>query len=452
MAARSVLVLAALFLLAIHPQGITQAPSEDAWATFIIPIKGHPSLETTLASLRNQTDGRWTALLVSPSPIAVNSSLLLDPRVRFRARALVLSNTTWVAFLQEGDVVAAHYLEELVAEGQRGTLDVFIARTHDADRWPLISPPLANSTIFLQGVTYGFALRVGATTAALLENYDVLQPYCQTSLWCVVSASVLYFTGNVRGLPSGERTVIPHTPPKGLRELSKCNALAARIPCGLQHPKPPHPKGFSFLLREEHSVYFHHNVKALRWQLHRAVREGCLGTSAPLPVTTVMFEHKTKPKGKHIHLQVEQHTSHHFTPTYIAKLESASQVWETTVGGAARLAARVPSLGQRLFIVPTYLYAQLENPEFSCPPTANAPMEGMAICYMDGCYFHWHYTNHTHQRLLNVHPSPGRTTISCNTTAPAHPEDEADVLFYGAMEGSFHIFVKSCVTICVQRA
>eukprot|EP00667_Euglena_gracilis_P007359 EG_transcript_7437 len=442
-------LLVTLFFFALCPQ---LHPTEVGWVTFVVVSQGdHASLERTLSSLRNQTDRRWRSLVLSASP-TFPSPPSGDPQFSFHymphfpaphcigfafSMALSLVNTTWVAFLKEGDVVAAQYLTSLLAEVQSGLVDVFIARTYDALRWPRISPALGNATVFLRDVTYGFALRVG-TSAGLLESYDVLNYFCRTSLRCIVSAPVLYFVGGEEvPLPLGERFVVPNSSSPELRDVSTCNALAARVPCGLRRGKPLRPKDWSFVLREDRSAYFASNVRVLRKRLQHAVHAGCMGSNHPPPVTTVAFEHKTKPKGKLVQLQMEQHTSHHFTPAYLAKLQSAAQVWETTAGSAVRLAARMPSLGQQLFAMPTYLYTEVENPELQCPLASAGPLTGLAIRYLDGCYFHWYYSNHTHQKLLEVRPSSSRPNRSCNTSTPAHPEMEADVLFYGAMEHSF---------------
>jgi glycosyltransferase involved in cell wall biosynthesis len=96
--------------------------------TFIIPSKGRDTLNRTLASLFNQTEQSWRAIIVADG---VDIAVAADPRVtvakvpqtgaanhaaQLRNFGMMRAGTEWVAFVDDDDTLAPTYIQQLQGE------------------------------------------------------------------------------------------------------------------------------------------------------------------------------------------------------------------------------------------------------------------------------------------------------------------------------------------------
>ena len=129
--------------------------SSTPLVAFVIPTIGRKSLATALASLVDQTDPDWMALVVFDGVYPDKSVRVDDPRVVYvrtrkkgtfgqnhgnagRVRNVALENHklqgVWIGFLDDDDILLPEYVSNLRREASEHDPDVIITRMHIGDR------------------------------------------------------------------------------------------------------------------------------------------------------------------------------------------------------------------------------------------------------------------------------------------------------------------------------
>jgi hypothetical protein len=144
--------------------------------TFITPSKGRPTLDQALASMLNQRNPAWRAIVLYDGvPFNASSPPSRDPRVRYmslpksatanhagqvRNFGMGLTNTEWVAFLDDDDFITNTYVDRLLEEAQREpSVECVIFRMYHSGIPPHVLPHPQSTNFVINQVGISFAVR-----------------------------------------------------------------------------------------------------------------------------------------------------------------------------------------------------------------------------------------------------------------------------------------------------
>jgi len=140
----------------------------ESLITFIIPTIGRPTLQRTLDSIRANTNSSWKAIVmfdgVEPTItsddsriqiLRMNKTGTLNYAGRVRNHAITKSNTPWIGFVDDDDVITPNYVEDLISHLKENP-DVVIFRMKDKE---IVLPPKEATVFKLNQVGISFCLK-----------------------------------------------------------------------------------------------------------------------------------------------------------------------------------------------------------------------------------------------------------------------------------------------------
>lgn len=397
--------------------------ANSAVVTFIVPSTIRPTLVNTLHSLQAQHNPHWLAIVIFDGLVSNASSLYLNPKTRLpyyyhdlstsllQDRRLCIVHTTrkrtancaantrnsairhaptkWVGFVDDDDVLDSRYVDHLLdQEKTHPTAACVIFRmcapVEGNPNAALILPPREATDFFRNEVGISFAVQSNIFQdfgyyffPSNAEDFLFLNQLRKDGLPIALSPYVTYYVKGFNHSTCQEGHIQSQLIQHGksniyLRESAKWKMKTKRTElwnadiynCTNRWAKQP-PNIF---FTESKSIFFQHNVNALKLSLQQAMAKGCLGkwTFPPIDIH-VIFDATTKPKSPfYIQVQLEQRHSFHFSNRYVDKLNQAIQVWEFTHPENGQEVNSIPGVNTSLYYVPTMLMLDQNPPVYSC--------------------------------------------------------------------------------------
>jgi glycosyltransferase involved in cell wall biosynthesis len=168
----------------------SQFTAKETKITFIIPTIGRSSLINTIASLINQTDPNWKAIIVFDG---IEPTIQIkDPRIKcieilkagighnsagnVRNEGIRWVTTEWIGLLDDDDIISSSYVETFLNEiNEYPEMDVIIFRMYqENDNGVLIDrilPELNTDSLYHQhvGISFAFKTFISSSSRDFLE-------------------------------------------------------------------------------------------------------------------------------------------------------------------------------------------------------------------------------------------------------------------------------------------
>lgn len=386
--------------------------TKEQIVTFVIPTSGRLTLARTINSLYNQTDPRWLAVIMMDG---VSTSLeYLNPRNNFplfisgididsrvciqhtekmgvsncagglRNYAVQFSITPWLAFVDDDDTVGERFVEAVAKESSGNVfLDCIIFRMSSVGT---VHPQLEFDNFYINDVGISFAVKRDIFfrrniyfESSNAEDFLFLDRLRREGYSILLSEDILYYVKDIRP-PVGmlgtrsmirpiDKFMIWDFNHKILVDGTLQNALGSNCSSrALNFKEYP-----NFIFTEEHNIFFSRNIRGLKHSLAQALLRGCLGhwRYGPVNISIVFTATHFVDAQYYIQVQLEQQGTHHFSPSYIQKLQRASQVWEFVP---------VTHSSKRMFYTPTYFVPtvlMLDQNVYSCRAESSSSLSNL---------------------------------------------------------------------------
>jgi glycosyltransferase involved in cell wall biosynthesis len=183
--------------------------------TFIIPTIGRESLIESIESILKQTIKEWNAIIIFDGIKSniKNKNIINDNRIKIieiekkgikinqsshvRNYGILLSNTDWIAFLDDDDIIANDYIKTFYEElDLYKNIDVIIFRMIDKER---IIPKLETDNFYLCDVGISFIMRKSIYDSGIYfipdgaEDFLYLDNIRKNNYKIMISPYVKYF-------------------------------------------------------------------------------------------------------------------------------------------------------------------------------------------------------------------------------------------------------------------
>ena len=195
----------------------------DAFITFIVPTVNRATLFRTLASIRQQTNQRWKAIVIFDGCAPTDESilgLLKDTRILYvsikkhgvlsskqpgqagqiRNIGMSMVTTPWIGFVDDDDVILPNYIEKLMEEsGTLSNADLISFRMIDTEH--LVPPPFCQGILPNQ-IGISFAIKTYLFKQGFLfkqsemEDYHFVKDVHRAKKIIVLSSHITYLTRN----------------------------------------------------------------------------------------------------------------------------------------------------------------------------------------------------------------------------------------------------------------
>lgn len=457
---------------------------DEQIVTFIIPSSARFSLGATIASLYNQSDPRWLAVVmmdgVATSSDYVNrrnnfplfvSDFLSDSRIcvrhstklgvsncagGLRNYAVQYSRTPWVAFVDDDDTLGDRFVEMVARESvENSKLDCIIFRMSSVGT---IHPQLRFNNFFINDVGISFAVKSDIFfrrqiyfESSNAEDYLFLDRLRSEGYSILLSEEILYFVKDVRPPPGavGKRSMIKpldrfliwdfnhHVLVNGTLQAALGSNCSTRPMNKLEYP--------TFVFSEEHNIFFNRNIRGLQHSLSRAIDRGCLGhwRYGRVNISIIFTANHPVNVPYYIQVQLEQQGTHHFSLPYIQKLQRASQIWE--------FVPTAPHSNKRMFHSTTYFIPtllMLDTHVYTCSPQLSGKsitsLADTSFEIFEQGFYRTCILSNGHIENGPIRKSPHclscreedvhSDTFSCKNLLASNP----DVIMFGKLEGSYN--------------
>ena len=198
----------------------------DAFITFIVPTVNRATLFRTLASIRQQTNQRWKAIVIFDGCAPTDESilgLLNDTRILYvsikkhgvlsskqlgqagqagqiRNIGMSMVTTPWIGFVDDDDVILPNYIEKLMEESSTlSNADLISFRMIDIEQ--LVPPPFCQGILPNQ-IGISFAIKTYLFKQGFLfkqsemEDYHFVKDVHRAKKIIVLSSHITYLTRN----------------------------------------------------------------------------------------------------------------------------------------------------------------------------------------------------------------------------------------------------------------
>ena len=182
--------------------------------TFIIPTIGRDTLVNTIASLEQQTNDKWKAIIIFDG---IESNITNDnPKIKIitieksgkdansagnvRNKGIPYVTTEWVGFIDDDDVISNDYVDTFYKEIEY-KVDVIIFRMIYEDNYVL--PPLETDNFYINQVGISFVLKTNLLKKynfipSSAEDYDLLNRLRENDYKIMISPYIRYYVRTVK--------------------------------------------------------------------------------------------------------------------------------------------------------------------------------------------------------------------------------------------------------------
>lgn len=185
----------------------------DAEITFIIPTMNRPTLSRTLASLYQQSNPKWKAIVLfdrcEPTEditdtrilhLSIHSAPSPGRAGHLRNIGMLMVTTPWIGFVDDDDVLLPHYVRAVLEESSLMPQAALISfRMIEEGR--VIPPPFCQ-TILPNQIGISFAIKSSLVkegflfTAAEREDYHYVKAVKQAKKFIILSSAITYLVRN----------------------------------------------------------------------------------------------------------------------------------------------------------------------------------------------------------------------------------------------------------------
>lgn len=202
---------------ACFPHSIAMSPS--SFVTFVVPSKGRSTLNRTLASIRAQDTDGWNALVIADgvtikleesdtrfSVRQIPKSATVNHAGQLRNYAMSVSDSKWMAYVDDDDTISASYVRYLKQESDAfPDVQCVIFRMVVTHAGKIDVRPRQNARNFIfTEVGISFAIRSSLYRKGFFfipggaEDFDLLNRLRASNIKILISPHITYYVRDTR--------------------------------------------------------------------------------------------------------------------------------------------------------------------------------------------------------------------------------------------------------------